>query len=288
MHDEHHAFAQSLIKKLIPQRFPAISAAVTFFPLSILTFAAPPSMDTLEIHQTETGSARGCTPDKVCVEIAPSQVDCEGDACATDLIGGTNLSLMPSGDQGDPAYTLYRLTSLSSAEEYSALQLWPKLIRFQDGILAGVETQVNTMYSGGGGSSTTLHLIAFLHGQKPFEVLSVPQSTNVMIRACFSERDMRQRAGVCHDEYRFEASLALTGASAAGMPVLRYRSTATSFPGAVSRSKDSLAGRPLRKRDIVTITNPQCSYQRLYRFSPETHNYAPDVPPPDCSDYTNP
>lgn len=266
----------------------SILFAVPWLSFSLLAFAAAPSMDTLEIHRSEAGSALGCTPEKLCVEIAPSQVDCEGHACATDLPGGTDVSLKISGAQRDPAYTPYRLTSLSPADEDSSLRLWPKLIRFQGGILAGVETQVNTMYSGGGGSSTALHLIAFLHGQAPFEVLSIPQSANVMIRACFSERDMRQRAGACHDEYSFDSSLTLTGASAAGMPVLRYRSKATSFPGAVSRSKDSLAGRPLRKRDLVTLTNSQCSYQRFYRFSAETRSYATDIPPPDCSDYTDP
>lgn len=242
----------------------------------------------LAISRSEAGLALGCALDKLCVEITPSQAGCEGHACATDLTGGTDLSLKLSGGQRDPAHTPYGLTGLSSADENSSLQLWPKLIRFEGGILAGVETQVNTMYSGGGASSTTLHLIAFLPGQAPFEVLSVPQRANVMIRACFSERDMKQRAGACYDKYSFDASLALTGASAAGMPVLRYRSKATSFPGSVSRSKDSLAGRPLRKRNIVTVTNPQCSYQRLYRLALETRGYVPDTPPPDCSDFTEP
>ena len=104
-------------------------------------------------------------------------------------------------------------------------------------------------------------------GQPPVEVLSVPQSGHASIRACFSERDMKQRADACHDEYTFDATLTLSGTSAAGMPVLRYRSKATSLPGRVSRSKDSLGAQPLRQRDLVTVTDPQCSYQRLYRFS---------------------
>lgn len=95
----------------------------------------------------------------------------------------------------------------------------------------------------------------------------MPQSGHASIRACFSERDMKQRADACHDEYTFDATLTLSGTSAAGMPVLRYRSKATSLPGRVSRSKDSLGAQPLRQRDLVTVTDPQCSYQRLYRFS---------------------
>jgi len=245
-------------------------------------------MDTLAISQSEAGLALGCARDKLCVEIVPSEADCEGQACTIDVASGADLSLKLSGGQHDPAHTPFGLSALSSADEDSSYLVWPKLIRFDGGVLAGVETQVSTMYSGGGASSTTLHLIAFLPGQPPFEVLSIPQRANVMIRACFSERDMRKRAGACHDEYSFFASLALTGASAEGMPVLRYRSKATSFPGPVSRSKDSLAGRPLRKRDIVTVTDRQCSYERLYRLAPEARGYVPDTPPPDCSDYTEP
>ncbi|MNW17228.1 hypothetical protein D3C71_2163380 [compost metagenome] len=70
--------------------------------------------------------------------------------------------------------------------------------------------------------------------------------------------------------------------------MLRYRSKATSFPGRVSRSRDSLAARPLRQRDLVTVTDPQCSYQRLYRFTPQAGTYVPDAPVPDCSNYTVP
>ena len=243
-------------------------------------------MDTLAISQSEGESALGCTPDKLCVEIAPSQSGCEGQACATDAAGGTDLSLQLPGRQGDPAHTPYRIAGLPSAD--ASIQLWPKLIRFEGGVLVGVQTQERNMYSGGGASATTLHLIAFVPGQAPFEVLSAPQSSSATIRACFSERDMKQRAGACHDEYSFDASLALTSTSAAGWPVLRYRSKATSFPGRVSRSKDSLAARPLRQRDLVTVADPQCSYQRLYRFAPQARTYVPDIPAPDCADYTVP
>lgn len=255
--------------------------------LSPSAFATPPRMDTLAISQSKAGLGRGCALDKLCVEIAPSQSGCEGEACASDVADGSDWSLKLFGGQRDPAHTTYRLTGLSS-DDNATPQLWPQLIRFEGGILAGVETQEHAMYSGGGASSTTLHLIAFLPDQPPFEVLSVPQSANVMIRACFSERDMKKRAGACHDEYTFDAIITLTGASAAGMPVLHYRSKATSFPGPVSRSKDSLAGRPLRERDIITVTDRQCSYQRLYRLTPKTRTYIPDAPLPDCSDYTVP
>jgi len=251
-------------------------------------FAAPARLDTLAISRSEAGLELGCAQDQLCVEIAPSQADCENQACANGIASHTELSLKLPGNQQVPARTPYRLSDLASVDENSSPQLWPKLIRFEGGILVGVETQATASYSGGGGSSTTLHLIVFLQGQPPFEILSVPQSANVSIRACFSERDIKHRAGVCHDEYGFDASLVPTGTSAAEMPVLRYRSKATSFPGHVSRSNDSLAGRPLRQRDIVTVTDQKCSYQRLYYFSPKARSYVTDTATPECSNYTVP
>ncbi|MEJ2795797.1 hypothetical protein WAE56_20540 [Iodobacter sp. LRB] len=254
---------------------------VTLLFLSVSTaFAASPRMSSLKVSQPEAAVMRACTQDELCVEIMPG---CEGEACASSEAGGKVLSL--TGGQRNPLYSRYRLAELVSPNADASLQLWPKLIRFGDGILAGAETELRGMYSGGGASSTTLHLIAFLPDQAPFEVL---QSASVLIRACFSEHNMKQRAGVCHDLYNFNASLALTGAYAAGLPVLRYRSKATSFPGPVSRSKDSLSGQPLRKRDIHTFTDPQCSYQRLYRFDPAARAYIANKPEPDCSDYTVP
>lgn len=262
-----------------------LSLAVAALLSSPSVFAAPPRMVGLETHQSPTGLERGCTPDQLCVEIIPR---CDGPACSANTKGSTDLGLRLFAGQGEPADTVYPLTDFLSEGEATSPQLWPMLIRFQDGLLAGVQTQVQATYSGGSASSTSLHLIAFLPGQAPFEVLSVPQHAYAMIRACFSEQDMGRRAGACHDEYSFEADLTLAGASPMGMPVLHYRSKATAFPGPVSRSKDSLARRPLRKRDLVTFTDPQCSYQRWYRFDPQARSYLPDRPEPDCTNYIEP
>lgn len=260
--------------------------AATLQAPSLPALAAPPRMETLAVvSQPDNGLARACTPDQLCVDIVPSQPGCEGQACTTDV----SLQL-PGGprDAAPAAHEVYRMAGVPTAGDSVSMAPWPQLIRFDGGVLAGVLVQERSMYSGGGASATTLHLIAFVSGQPPVEVLSVPQSGHASIRACFSERDMRQRADACHDEYTFDATLTLSGTSAAGMPVLRYRSKATSFPGRVSRSNDSLAARPLRQRDLVTVTDPQCSYQRLYRFAPQAGAYVPDAPVPDCSNYTVP
>ncbi len=194
--------------------FKSLSFAVIVLLSLPPAFAAPPRMDSLTISQSEAGLTLGCALDKLCVEIIPSQADCEGQACPSILVDDVDWSLRLSGGQHDPAHTPYGLSELSSADAEPSFQLWPTLIRFEGGILAGVETQLR-------------------------------------------------------------ASLDLTEVSAAGMPVLRYRSEATSFPGPVSRFEDSLAGRPLSKSDIVTVTNPLCSYHRLYSFDPEARGYIP-------------
>ena len=101
-------------------------------------------------------------------------------------------------------------------------------------------------------------------------------------------RDQRRRLDACHDEYEFGATLGLDQGVKAGLPRLVYQTLATSFPGKVSRFKDSLAGPPLRKRDLVTVVNARCSYQRIFHFEAGKHVFKPDHPLPDCSEYTVP
>ena len=249
---------------------------------------AQPLVEALTVIRNQAEVMQACTADRLCAEVSPWAPGCEGQACETDLPHHEGWTLRLSGSQNDPAHTTYGLEGLASGDDDPSFSLWPSLIRFEGGVLAGVETHARAMYSGGGANSTTLHLIAFLPGQLPFEVLSVAYSANVMIRACFSERDLKHRAGACHDLYSFDATIIPEEAVAGGMPLLHYRSEATSFPGPVSRSRDSRDGKPLRKGDLVEATDPQCSYYRLYRFDPEARGYLPDAPLPDCSDYTEP
>ncbi len=117
------------------------------------------------------------------------------------------------------------------------------------------------------------------------DVLTVPWLGSAMIRACFSEQDIKQRAGACHDEYGFSAKLGLETA-AEGMPVLRYQTVATRFPAGVSRFEDSLAKGPLKKKDLRTEQDTACSYTRLFRFAEGM--FHPDQALPDCAGYTEP
>ncbi|KRG50775.1 hypothetical protein [Stenotrophomonas beteli] len=186
------------------------------------------------------------------------------------------------------------------------LKLWPWIVRLAPGVgsdepvtdpqqrarqnvLVGGIVSFSSMYSGGGADASTLQLARVRHLQDGIQVdddvLTVPWRGNAMIRACFSEQDIKQRAGACHDEYGFSAKLGLETA-AEGMPVLRYQTVATRFPAGVSRFEDSLAKGPLKKKDLRTEQDPACSYSRLFRFS--EGRFHPDQPLPDCAGYTEP
>ncbi len=155
-----------------------------------------------------------------------------------------------------------------------------------DEIILGADMELQAMYSGGGGMSSHRTLIRFIPGQTPQEILTVPLSGSLMIRACFGEEDMKQRAGACHDEYEFDAELKADGD--AFPPRLTYATTATTFPGRVSRNEDSLANPPLKPKDLVKAVDAECSVQRVFTFDPALSAYVPDAPLPDCGDYTVP
>ena len=165
-------------------------------------------------------------------------------------------------------------------------RLWPHVIRLDDGVLIGIEGDRTTGFSGGGAQTSNLVLISVRNDRQPQAVLDIPTKGSFMIRACFSEKDMKRRAGACHDEYDFSGKLSVQGEAANGMPVFRYTTRATSFPGRVSRSEDSLAAKPLRKKDLRKVTDMRCTYERTFRFNPGLGRFEPDRPLPDCSDYT--
>jgi len=155
-----------------------------------------------------------------------------------------------------------------------------------DDVILGADMELQAMYSGGGGMSSYRTLVRFTPGAAPQEILTVPMSGSLMIRACFGEEDMKQRAGACHDEYEFNAELKAEGD--AFPPRLTYASTATTFPGPVSRNEDSLAKPPLKPKDLVKAVDAECSVRRVFTFDPAANAYVPDAPLPDCGDYTVP
>ncbi|WP_404336503.1 hypothetical protein AB2M62_19475 [Sphingomonas sp. MMS12-HWE2-04] len=216
-----------------------------------------------------------CTADRRwCVELVPA----EGD--------GPPVPLVRAGDAATPADA-----PPSDSSEDETYAVWPRLILLKDGgFLAGVETRTSTSYSGGGGSATALGLFRVAAdgqpGGKP--VLEVPLRASLMIRACFDEKDMKQRRGACHDEYRFSGTLTLAGEAAGGLPGLAYVAEAEAYPRGVSRSADSTTMARLKQSDLVYARDPACSFSRHFRFDAAAGVFRPDTALPDCSDYTVP
>lgn len=150
--------------------------------------------------------------------------------------------------------------------------------------LLGVLWRTTDSYSGGGASQTVLVLYR-IDGPRAEPVLEILQAGDALIRACFSETDMRTRAGACHDDYRFSSHLSLDPANAGAWPVLRYESEAARFPGVVSRSEDSSARAPLTRADLVWAEDERCSVARVFAWNEARGAYAPNQPLPDCADY---
>ena len=249
------------------------------------------------LEQSGQGEARMqyCTLDRAwCVRVQPVAED--GDRPTTLEVSET----VP----GESEPHLYHV-SIDVPQE-SELSLWPWIVRLAPGVgsdetvtdpqqharqnvLVGGIVKFSAMYSGGGADASTLQLARLRHLQDDIQVdddvLTVPWLGNAMIRACFSEQDVKQRAGACHDEYGFSAKLALDMA-AKGMPVLRYQTVATRFPAGVSRFEDSLVKGPLKKKDLRSEQDPACTYTRQFHFSDGV--FHPDRALPDCAGYTEP
>lgn len=222
-----------------------------------------------------------CLPDRsLCLDI-PAVEDGEADAAVLRVSSpGAETASLPLPDLG----------------ETETVKLWPHLIAgAQDSAapryLLGILTGQSSMYSGGGGSASQLHLLE-LDGAPAApalggEVLVVPWEASLMIRACFSEEDMKDRLEACHDEYDFGATLAVASMGGGAFPTLSYRAVATAFPRTSRRSTDN-SEKPLTRADLVRAQDPACTYGRALRYDAATARYEMDRPAPDCSDYTIP
>lgn len=228
-----------------------------------------------------------CLPDlSLCFDI-PGEGKDEG--------GRTLLLSSPdSGDEGNISLPL------PYGADGKALSLWPNLIPVPTAnegggqpsleYLVGVIEEERAMYSGGGGSGGRLHLLRLgiaPHGAGLVEVLDVVWDSSLTIRACFSEKDMKDRLEACHDEYGFKGKLTVAPGDGGELPSLTYRSFATAYPLTSRRTEDN-SGQKLRKSDLAQWNDPECSYTRTLRYNPATSRYEMDRAAPDCSVYTTP
>ncbi len=227
-----------------------------------------------------------CLPDRsLCLELSGG-----GDEATRDL-------LVSSPASGDAAKTSVALPQGLDAQ---SLSLWPKLVpverlgengtRLSSEYLVGVIAEERAMYSGGGGSGGRLHLLQLgmgPHATGLREVFDVVWDSSLLIRACFSEQDMKDRLGACHDEYSFKATLAGAPNDGGELPALTYRSFATAYPQTSRRTEDN-SGYKLKKSDLAQWSDPECSYTRTLHYNPATSRYEMDRAAPDCSVYTTP
>lgn len=246
--------------------------------------AAAPANVVVDLVAGEDG--RRCLPDNsLCLDVPAAQ--------AGGAAGASLIVTSPSSDNRDTVALPFGADELAG--------LWPRLIVVPQGAeaenperrqyLVGVVTEERAMYSGGGGSGSRLHLLRLDRNADGVslgaEVLDTVWDSSLMIRACFSEEDMKDRLGACHDEYSFTGALAAAGPDGGELPSLTLRTTATAYPQTSRRTEDNSTVK-LKKSDLAQWKDPECSYTRLLHYNPATARYEMDRPAPDCSVYTTP
>lgn len=212
----------------------------------------------------------------------------DGEACTRD--GRWCVSLVPVEDGARPVVRARGGRASTTADrkgEDGTSSVWPRLVILGDGrFLAGVQTDLSTGYSGGGGNATQVQLYEVALGKPGGRaVLDQPIRASLIIRACFGEKDSAKRLDACHDEYGFSARIGLVPGGTGRLPILSYTTNAWAFPRGASRSSDSTTRPPLRKRDLVRQADPKCSFTRRFTYDTATGSYRPDQPLPACGDY---
>lgn len=257
------------------------------WPLLIAAVQPATAADSTVIALVAGEGERQCLPDRsLCLDLP-------GSAAAGDADGGLVLTGPASGDAKD-------LPLPFSRDDGQSIGLWPYLVAVPSHgdapadarqYLMGVVVSYTAMYSGGGGNGSRLHLLRLdtspSNTRIGDEVLDVVWDSSLMIRACFSEQDMKDRREACHDDYNFTGSLSAGPAETGELPVLTYGAVATAYPRTSRRSQDN-SGQRLNAADLVHAKDPECSYERMLRYNPATSRYEMDRPAPDCSDYTTP
>jgi hypothetical protein len=262
--------------------------------LTMLIAAAQPAAentvaqpDSIVIQLVAGEGERRCLADKsLCLELAKADGDAD--------IAGSLIVTSPASGKVDTVPLPF------ASSDGEGVELWSHLVAVppneaesadRSEYLVGIVTETRTMYSGGGGSGGRLHLLRLAQTPETTslggEVLDVVWDSSLLIRACFSEEDMKDRLGACHDEYSFKGVLAAGPNDGGELPALTYRSVATAYPQTSRRTEDNSVGK-LKKSDLATWRDPECSYTRMLRFNPATARYEMDRAAPDCSVYTTP
>lgn len=177
------------------------------------------------------------------------------------------------------------------------LEFWEAPIAYQspsgtDALLFGLIQRQSEGYSGGGASEMALHLYrAEVSTNDKLEVTrlddAVPFGGSALIRACFSENDMKLRRNMCHDDYSLDVSITPTGKLSNGLPELVYTSIAEVTPGFASRMQDNSDPKLLTRltdTDFEKRIDDRCTYTSNMRADPDRSRYVLHFL--DCSEFT--
>jgi len=242
------------------------------------------AVDTPEARE----AARRAAEDALVEDLILHRCTSGGEWCAELLRDGESwrLALIErGGTNGAERRIAFEPPDRDVGEPFFAL--WPHLIREADGaVTIGLLAARRTGFSGGGAMATRLILIRVEPGASEAAiVLTLPVQGSAMIRACFSEEDMRQRRQACHDEYEFAGTLTLAPGAADRPPRLRFETRARTYPGEVTRWEDSAERPRLRRGDLVWANHEGCSYRRSFAFDPSAGRYVADSALPDCGQF---
>lgn len=192
--------------------------------------------------------------------------------------------LIKNGKNYDPIDGL----SLAPIDDYTKFFFDDKIIDLGNSkFLISIIEHNSTMYSGGGASVDTLHLFELskvgTNWKLSKELLNIPYRGSKMIRACFSEQDMKNRHGACHDEYDYVAAITIAKGSNNGFPNLTYKAVSTDYPAGVSLDKDNTG--KIKKSDLYRQKNMGCTFTRMITFDKISKQYKLNKPIPNCDDY---
>lgn len=253
---------------------PGATAQMLDFPAVETPESRAAAQQAAERALVETLILRRCTAARDwCAELVP-----DGEAWRLEIAGPSRTQTPAPRLRFDPPDQEY-------GEPFFAL--WPHLVHEPDGAVAvGLLATRRTGFSGGGALATRLIMVRVAPGAaEATEVLTVPAEGSAMIRACFSEEDMRQRREACHDEYELNGTLTLAPDDGSGRARFQFATRARTYPGEVRRWEDSGERPPLRRRDLVWADDAACSYQRTFSYDPAAGRYLADSPLPDCGQF---
>ncbi len=178
--------------------------------------------------------------------------------------------------------------SIAPIDDYTKFFFDDKIIDLGNAnYLIGILEHNSTMYSGGGASVDTLHLYKLsktgANWKLSDELLNIPYRGSKMIRACFSELDMKNRHGACHDEYDYGASITIAKGAKGEFPNLIYNAVSTDYPASSSLEKDNSV--KIKKSDLYRKKDIECTFTRMITFDSISKQYQLNKPIPDCYDY---